>query len=106
MNIYFILYSDIDLYVLLFLSFWFVATVPDPEQPNGDIHIQGTRVGNTSKWRFDNGQDMTYFQWNEAKAQPDHRSGENVLAMQKVWGSLWHDTHDYIEIMFVCEILL
>ncbi|VDI31141.1 Hypothetical predicted protein [Mytilus galloprovincialis] len=83
-----------------------LTTVPDPPQPNGDIHIQGTRVGNTSKWRFDNGQDMTYFQWNEAKAQPELRSGENVLAMQKVWGSLWHDTHDSIEAMFVCEILL
>ncbi|CAC5362930.1 unnamed protein product [Mytilus coruscus] len=85
-----------------------LASLPvlDSKQENGNIFIQGTRVGNTSKWRYDDGQEITYFQWNKGKSQPQLSTGENVIAMQKVWGSLWHDATAASKIMFVCEVLL
>ena len=84
----------------------FPDVLPGPVQPNGDIYIQGTRLNGTSTWSFDDGQEMRFFHWNAEKNQPQMRVGETVIAIQKVWAKMWHDTMESSLIMFVCEIPL
>ena len=85
------------------------VTVPDPELPNGDIYIQGTRDESDDSWWFDNGLRMKFFVWNREHPilyQPELRDGETALIIQKFFFSKWHDAFTNNSIMFVCEIPL
>jgi len=84
----------------------FPDVLPGPVQPNGDIYIQGTHLNGKSTWSFDDGQEMRFFHWNTEKNQPQMRVGETVIAVQKAWSNMWHDTMESSLIMFACEIPL
>ena len=52
--------------------------------------IQG-KLDSTDIWRYNDGTEMQYFNWNIQGNQPNGRVDEIVLAIRKSYGYRWHD---------------
>jgi hypothetical protein len=52
--------------------------------------IQG-KLDNTDIWRYNDGTEMQYFNWNNQGNQPNRIVGETTLAIRKHSGYRWHD---------------
>ena len=52
--------------------------------------IQG-KLDSTDIWRYNDGTEMQYFNWNNQGLQPNRRVGETTLVIRKHSGYRWHD---------------
>ena len=70
----------------------------------GKIYIQGTRIGSSNSWMFDDGAAIVYIPWNIG--QPDNTNGEKNLLMNADNGWKWHDCGPTYLAAYICEHLL
>ncbi|CAC5407121.1 unnamed protein product [Mytilus coruscus] len=54
------------------------------------VCINGNRDNDSGRYKFDDGTDMTYFNWNTPLGQPDDPSWEYIVMVKK-FNYLWHD---------------
>lgn len=66
-------------------------------------HIQGSRESYTSPWFYDNGDKITYFNWNQVTHQPDNNPGENWIIVNSRDNCAWHDRLN-VELRSVCQL--
>jgi hypothetical protein len=52
--------------------------------------IQG-KLDSTDIWRYNDGTEMQYFNWNTQSNQPHRRVGEITLVTREPYGYRWHD---------------
>lgn len=89
---------------MIYYYFYFFA---EAESQYNAIYIQGTRVENTTVWRFNDGQDMHYFNWNYARGNPKLRDNrDNSIVINNYYDYLWHDARIVLWTFSICEIVL
>ncbi|KAK3099887.1 hypothetical protein FSP39_011275 [Pinctada imbricata] len=70
-----------------------------------EAYIQGTRTAGSTTWYYNDGTEVTYFNWNTPGGQPQHRDdGEDYLLVRKTKGYRWHDVYKAEQHIVVCEI--
>ena len=78
--------------------FYFVAQLP--QIINDYVIIQGINI--SSKWLYDDGSVMTYFDWNAGEGN----NNEEYIAIHPSHDCLWHDIPSSFQKSFLCEIQL
>ncbi|XP_063401736.1 uncharacterized protein LOC134685688 [Mytilus trossulus] len=74
---------------------------------NGEVWIQGLldNTSGTSVWKYNDGTEMTYFNWNSALNQPQLTPGEIYVLIRKSQGYRWHDGHAFARLGTLCQIV-
>ena len=91
--------SELINVVFLYIIFsGYLSTYPGP-----NVFIQGSRENYTSPWYYDNGDKMTFFNWNFKDGQPENKPGQNWIIVHQHYNFTWNDRAN-VTVRSICEL--
>ena len=80
------------------LHFLFLGTVRD-----GNLWLQGKLDNSSGIWRYSDGTEMQFFNWNTGGSQPNGNENEIYIITRRSQGYRWHDIYTNEKFPVMCQ---